>query len=522
MQDSGDKLKQQPLTSQPLTPDLTAPPDLPEGRGLNYFECQALPISPIDLINTNLIMNYKLKYTLLIISPFIIYALTLLMPTFDDWGYFTTPDYDFGDSITDYLIPRYTYWRPWDCIIGYILSLKPALFPTLNHIAVYMAHLGGTYLIYKIAQELRFKPFACNVAAIYFFISPAMLGTVLGIDSLNQAYSSFWGLLGTLVHLRNRRHKATLLWITCVIIGTLAKENAIVYLVIPQAIALAFGRITLRQAVKDTAWAMLAAAIYFAARKMLTTDLVYINGEYFENTFTRKLKNICVFLGMTWLPTDFVSLVYPPTRNIPTVIITALLSLPFMITLFADRRLWTDRRFLTLMACVIIAAAPHLLTLFTAMHPYAGLGMAALTTGFLADNSRREALLKKLMPLFIISCIFIDWHHWQKSYESGQTGLRMAKSIIDKTPKPVNNVCVIVLEDNAPKYSSFCVIPRDAFGLGKSVLYLNNYEWPKNIDLHILDPDEYHRTKSIVEKARRDKLDAIWLVYNDKVNLVEN
>ena len=34
---------------------------------------------------------------ILLLSPFIIYWLTLLLPTFDDWGYFTTPDYDFGD-----------------------------------------------------------------------------------------------------------------------------------------------------------------------------------------------------------------------------------------------------------------------------------------------------------------------------------------------------------------------------------------------------------------------------------------
>ena len=139
---------------------------------------------------------------ILIVSPFKLYWLTLLLPTFDDWGYFTTPDYDYGDNFLDRLIPRYTYWRPWDGIIGYILSLKPTWFPALNHIIVYLAHLGGTITIYLIAKELKLKSFACNMTALYFFISPAMLGTVLGIDSPNQAYSSFWGLLSVLLYIR--------------------------------------------------------------------------------------------------------------------------------------------------------------------------------------------------------------------------------------------------------------------------------------------------------------------------------
>ena len=218
---------------------------------------------------------------ILIISPFIVYWLTLLLPTFDDWGYFTTPDYDYGDNFLDRLIPRYTYWRPWDGIIGYILSLKPAWFPALNHIIVYLAHLGGTITIYLIAKELKFKSFACNMTALYFFISPAMLGTVLGIDSPNQAYSSFWGLLSVLLYLRLSKPYNIALWLSCALIGTFAKENAIVYFVVPQIIAFGFKRITLSQALKDTIWAVLIVIIYFSARYLLTSDVVYINEEYF-------------------------------------------------------------------------------------------------------------------------------------------------------------------------------------------------------------------------------------------------
>ena len=458
---------------------------------------------------------------IIILSPIIAYWLTLLLPTFDDWGYFTTPDYDFGDSFYQHLIPRYTYWRPWDGIIGYVLSLKPSWFPTLNHIIVYMAHLGGTIIVYNIANELKFSRFACNITALYFFISPAMLGTVLGIDSPNQAYASFWGLLSTLAYLRLGRPYNLLLWLTCALIGTFAKENAIVFFVIPQIIAFAFRRITLSQALKDTVWAIAVVATYFIFRKLLTTDVVYINDEYFENTFARKFKNVCVFLGMTWLPLDFVSLVHPPCRNIPLTIATILLSFPFMIAVFANKgKHWLNLQFAALIVCLLAAASPHLVTLFTAMHPYAALGMAALIVGYMADKSERTALLKKLLPMFIVSCIFIDWHHWQKSYESGLIGKRMAQDIVNATPKPVNRVFLIIVNDDTPKYSSFCVIPRDAFGRGKSVCALNGYEWPKDIEIADLEEYEAYKIDSIADKAVVDHYEAVWLVQEDVAKVI--
>lgn len=458
---------------------------------------------------------------ILILSPFIVYRLSLLLPTFDDWDYFTTPDYDYGENFLDRLIPRYTYWRPWDGIIGYILSLKPAWFPALNHIIVYLAHLGGTITIYLIAKELKFKSFACNMTALYFFISPAMLGTVLGIDSPNQAYSSFWGLLSVLLYIRLSKPYNIILWLTCALIGTFAKENAIAYFVVPQIIAFGFKRITLSQALKDTIWAVLIVIIYFSARYLLTSDVVYINEEYFENTFSRKFKNICVFLGMTWLPLDFVSLVHPPCRNIPITIATMLLSFPFMIVLFANKRkYWINLQFSALVLSLLAAASPHLTTLFTAMHPYAGLGMAALIVGYMADKSERISLLKKLLPLFIISCIFIDWHHWQKSYESGLIGKRMAQDILNSTKKPVNRVYLIIVNDDAPKYSSFCVIPRDAFGRGKSVCSLNGYVWPKDIEIADIEEDEAYKIDSIADKAITEHYEAVWLVQKDSAKVI--
>lgn len=459
----------------------------------------------------------------LLLSPFIVYWLTLLLPTFDDWTYFTRPDYDFGEHFYERLVPRYSYWRPWDGMFGYVLSLNPDLFPALNHVVVYIAHLGGTYIIYRIAKELEFKPFACSVSAIYFFLSPAMLGTVLGIDSINQAYASFWGLLATNIYISGKRSTNNIaLWLLCTTIGLFAKENAIVFFVIPPIIAYAFGRISLRQGIKDITLGAIIILCYFIARKLLTSDVVYINDEYFENTFARKFKNVCVFLGMTWLPIDFVSLVHAPNRNILIVLFTAILSFPFMIVVFWGKIKYVKNiQFMALVMCLLISVSPHIVTLFTAMHPYAGLGMASLIVGYLVDKSTNVTLLKKLLPFFIISCVFIDWHHWQKSYESGLIGRRMAEEVIRKTGKPVNRVCLIIVADDYPKYSSFCVIPSDAFGWGEAAYAYTGYKWPETIDIQDIDEYDKHKVDSIVNWAVANHFEKVWIIEKGNIDVIQ-
>lgn len=104
-----------------------------------------------------------------------------------------------------------------------------------------------------------------------------------------------------------------------------------------------------------------------------------------------------------------------------------------MIAVFANKKEhWINLRFAALVVCLLISVSPHLVTIFTAMHPYAGLSMASLMIGYMTDKSEHIILIKRLLPFFILSCLFIDWHHWQKSYESGLIGKRMAEDIIKK------------------------------------------------------------------------------------------
>ena len=138
------------------------------------------------MIEPKKLLRNPLTY-ILVASPLLLYALTLLQPVHDDWSYFTTPYYDFGDKFTTRLMPFFSYWRPFDGLFGYVLSLAPGLFPTLNHAAVYTAHLISTVIVYKLCGTFGFNTFARNVATVFFFISPAIFShSLLSYSSPND------------------------------------------------------------------------------------------------------------------------------------------------------------------------------------------------------------------------------------------------------------------------------------------------------------------------------------------------
>ena len=91
---------------------------------------------------------------ILLLSPAILYAIVLLLPTFDDWTYYTAPSFD---GLFNYrLLPNSSYWRPFDAAFGWLLGLDHRMFPALNHIVVYAAHVGVTVLVYRLAPPWAF------------------------------------------------------------------------------------------------------------------------------------------------------------------------------------------------------------------------------------------------------------------------------------------------------------------------------------------------------------------------------
>lgn len=462
-------------------------------------------------------MTKNIKILFILSVPVFLWGLLLILPTFDDWTYLTTPYFgDFFDNKG--LLPLKSYWRPFDATIGYILGLNYKLFPSLNHILILLGHVGSTVLIYQLSKK--------NIlAASFFYLSTAMLGTVMDIDSANQVYSQFWGLLALWFYQREKK----LLWIICFLIATLAKENGIMFAIIP--IVINWGKengfsIT-RPYIKDGLAALAAIAFYGAARILLTPEGNTQNAEYMGNSILDHAKDLIQY-STTWIPIDMAAIAYPPTRCLPLAFFTLLLAIPFLyliVTRVIKHR--KDKMMYILILSVFIAGAPHLVTLVSVMHSYAGLGMLSLLLGYLFPVDKLKKSEIAMFLAFMSASLISDVHHWHEAYKSGLIGKELATKVLNQTEDTPQRVRIISVDNNEPRYSIFNVIPRETLGWGKAVKYESGYTvGNEEVSDTLIGPFDTPAEKAIgIENMKQlilseNRYDAIWIIDSTDVKVI--
>ncbi len=466
----------------------------------------------------------KILKIFLILSPIWIVLICMLKPTFDDWTYFTTPwSIVWNDcNLIEAFMPYAGYWRPFDMLYGWLLSFYPPAYPIANHIMVAIGHIGNAIILYHFSTKMIKTEHGRNISVLFFVLSPGILGTVTGIDTLNQTWACLSGMLSIESYMFLSGRKRILLWLICVVVATMWKENGIAFAIIGPLLAWGWEKENTKQLIKAWIKAIVICIVYFAVRYALRNDNVEIKPDYFDFSLGRRLKNFGVFLGITFIPLDYVSLYFKPLRNWFVVAVTAMLATPLILHIFwQGRTLIKSRKFIALAISILAAASPHLLTLFTAMHSYAALPIAALSIGWMADKVQSDKLLKLLTVTFAISCIFINLHHWIEAYKSGVMGDRMAQQGMDElnshTATPVDSVFTISVYQGEPKYSSFCVIPVDAFAWGCSLLGKTYGQWPLHTEDYSIDYPSQQQIDSIAHDARSHGYKNILLVRGDSV-----
>lgn len=461
-------------------------------------------------------------------------AITLpLMPTMDDWVYLTAPKP--GGNLVDLLMPAHTYWRPFDGLIGYIVGCWPGLFPYLNHALIALGHVLTTAVLYGLCRrELRLSATVSTTAAAFFLLSPGMLGAVLDIDSANQVYSLLFGLLATryyLHHLGNFGAKEVATASALLLVGTLWKENAAAFIAVMPLLAWGTGRIGSSQGVRHGAMLALWLLPYFVLRFLvLPQDQVDFNPEYTEGGPMQWVRNIGMFLTFTWLPIDFVSLLHRPSRNWLLVAATVVLALPCLVLIL--RQLFCLGRWrlnLTLIGCMVAIAGIHLATIFTVMHTYSSLSMAAIIVGIAFGEWRSKNAELRMwgrrfrqtaIACWLCAALMTDAHHVWAAYQSGQTGQRMAERTLQQMKAPAESAYCICIDEGYPKYSMFCTIPADAFGWGEAVRYRTHYEWPKRLGHITLPATDTTAVRSAATEAIAEGYECVWMVRHDKVEVV--
>lgn len=177
------------------------------------------------------------------------------------------------------------------------------------------------------------------------------------------------------------------------------------------------------------------------------------------------------------------------------------------------------------MICMLIAVGPHLGTIFSMMHTYAGLAMLSVMIAYSINSYGHH--IKPIVISFILYCLsatMINYHLIQSSIESGLIGKKMAQEAIQKTGEPVKHVYVIIIEDDYPKLSSFCVIPNEAFGWGLAAQYETNYQWPETIEdtTIIRSPSAMKEANQLgLRVLKNNHYDCIWIVDHKDIDVIK-
>lgn len=460
------------------------------------------------------------RQLILLTSPLLLWAACVCYPVVDDWTYLTVPNFD-GFMKADYLLPRGNQWRPFDAIFGYLLALRPTLFPWMNHVVIVVGHVVNTLLVYSIGQQLGFKSLARYISTLVFYLSPAMVATVLNTDSINQVYSQLWGLTGLLICLRMHGRRKYVLWGITLLLATLSKENGIMWAwVTPLVVA---GVRNERGAIRNGfLWGTFVAFLYLTVRFAWSTEVIRTDSAYVNDGLLQHVRGLMMLIGYTFIPLDYVSIVHAPSRNGWLIAITLLLSIPFLIIFVRCLLKSSSRIGWVLMASILLLALPHLLTIFSVLHAYAALSLSALLIGYVTQQETRRQWLIGSFIAYAAAMLISTGHHWQKSMKSGETGKQLVKGVLRQSKHSAHNVFLIMQEDKSPQYSSFCVNPADAFGWGRAVCMETHYQWPESITELVVPVDQWNEKKdSFIFDALSTGYDAVWIQKHHTITVLE-
>ena len=466
--------------------------------------------------------------------PIILLAVCGIMPTFDDFTslqstwyiQISEPGYFFPDAIR----------RPWDFFFGCLIGWKPALFPTLNHIAVILGHTASTFLLYAICRKLNLQTMVTNVATLFFFFSPATLGATLACDGLNQTYAQFWGLLALWTYLSNLSNRRSTyifqLSTLFVLMAALSKENGLAWIVVLPTIAYAFRLIDRRKALHDFVYGIAFAIGYilffFAIYKSGVFHIEY-DEAYSQATIANHFKDFVQLVAYNFVPLDYMSAVYPLTRNWTIVAVTALTTLPLLILLIRSTFNSKWSTVILLILSFFFLAAPHLLTVTSIMHNYAPLAITAIIIAFIIQNTINSSTSNSQWSIFFIlfmaAALFTDIHHYIAARESGNLGKQLAMQAIEQADKPIERAMVINIDNpEEPRYSSFCVRPVDAFAWGLSVRHYSHYSWKTVISEAKLEHYDAMAVNAIADSALLSGNEVVWIVGHrpDSLTIISN
>jgi hypothetical protein len=464
--------------------------------------------------------HWAVPFSIIMCVLFFIASLDV-MPTYDDWYTLSSPNRD--PQWQKFFLPYGSVWRPIDALMGYV-SQDAHAFPLYNHIITICAHLLSTLMVWALSRRLFRRDAAVNMAAALFCVSPCMLATVFACDAINQSLSLMFGMAATLAFVTVRHKVRYVLWPLLVWLAALAKDNGIAWAVVPPLVALLTEENTTRIVARRLAYGVAMAIVYGAVRLSLPYTVIP-NPEYSTFSLLKKLREVAMLFGYSFVPIDWMSLLCAQARQLWPLILSLCLTIAAYITLLPSlKSAAKDRRTWVLAAVFVVVLSPNLLITLSMMNSYAGLCFAAMLMAMFAEKSEHsEKNVLHTIVSMLLAAVLVDCHHIEEAQLTSQRGIEMAQTVDKQCRKrePIDEVFCVSVKPTERKYSSFHVLPVDAFSNGQAVLWLNNYRWPMRIEEAYVEAGEQKEALRLAHEAiDHGGYRYAWVVENDKVKVI--
>lgn len=454
--------------------------------------------------------------------PFVLFATIPLLPTYDDWG--ATPGPNPNPFTWSLLLPRHSYWRVPENLYGYAIAHWQWLMPWLPHVLVITAHFVGCCMVYTLCRRLRLSVIAGNMATVFYWVTTGAIATTTACDGMSQAWVQTMGLIALNSYLKHQEDKHNYSWLVLVVLATFVKENGLCWGVAIPVVGYAFGFADRTRTVRWMTYGIAFAMLYTVVHFVVPTDENYsLNPIYYDFSVLRFLRGLALLFTFTWLPLDYTHLLHAPHRNLLWVAASAVTALPFIYVLFVKQmRRMREARIIGLILAYFIVVGPHLVTIFSLMHTYASLGIAALIVGCFADNAAAgRRLLCGTFAAYVATCVVVNALHCRAAYDSGQKGRQLSLEAIRQVGKPVNKAFLIAVDSGETRYSNFYVLPWETFDYGNGILWENKYAWPDTLDSEVLKAGAFSKAAK-VDSLMQAGYDCVWVLDKERIETYRN
>lgn len=507
------------------------------------------------------IFSKKLTYIILFVIFFAV--VVFIKPFIDDWHYYTTPQTTFNISG---LLPSAVWWRPLDYLVGLLLGLFPALFPALNHFIVILGHIIGAYFLHSILiKYFKLSEKIAFISTLFFLFSAGTFAALGSVDSLNQIWSQTFGIIALYLFYKHSETKKLLPYILSIIMCLLAvfsKDSGIIWF----AVIPFLGELPMllngeyehdnhkKTAIKILKYLLIAAVfciLYFALRFWLLGGIALgsDNSAYAMSLSpVRMVRNLAVMLAANFTAIDSVSVFLKP-RNYIVLLITTVLSLPFIMWVFVEiiKTFKSKIKLIILLliaATTLVAVSPYLVMYAAGeMHAYQLVFFVSILVAFLLNNNyenkyalpspsknkiKKNTVISTVFISFLICSVVVSGHKFILMKNLGDSSQYVAKQICSEYTgvTPPENVAIIVMKNEPKGYSIFYQPAGECAKYGYSCKSEWGWKYPETITYFYTKRTQLSKNSSeeIMKECNinNESYDAVWIVSSAGEHIVLN